>query len=299
LLSRTFVTLALCCGLIRTAAADGLISGKPIQHGIGIEVGVIANVGMSEYGDDHGDIAPNTQGIVIRDRNGMTSRMVIGTLIAVAGALAQSGPKSVESRSYVSGNYLITETTTTYYSEEEKAQMRENTSKAVSGLFAARFSDFELHLYSRDRFGRGDTSGYKVNFFVGDGDDKMGFETGFGFGAANSLVDDETHGMTNVKYKYLGMPFRVTRLIGPLRASLTYEWNWLKYGLKGSEERFVRPETNPMGDPTGRNVVTTGSHPWHVDVSTTILKRVAVSGGVTAQTLRPELGYYATAGFFF
>lgn len=141
---RTVLSLALCCGLVRSATADKLVDGLPIQAGIGIEVGAIMNTGMSEFGDDHADLAPSAQGLFIRDRNGMTSRMVIGLLIAVAGAMAASGPKSVESRSYTSGNYVITETKTTYYSEAEKAQMRENTSKAVDGLFAARYADFEL-----------------------------------------------------------------------------------------------------------------------------------------------------------
>ena len=296
---RTLLTLALCCGLVRTATADKIISAKPIQNGIGIEVGGIINTGMSEYGDDYANIAPNAQGVVIRDRNGMTSRMVIGLLIAIGGAMAASGPKSVESRSYTSGNYVITETTTTYYSEAEKAQMRENTSNAVNSLFTARYADFEMHLYSRDLFGRGETSGYKLNFFIGGGSDNYGLETGFGFGRANSLVDDETFGMTSVKYKYFGMPFRATYVKGPLRFSATYEWNWLKYGLKDSPERRVQAEMDGTGMPTGRSVVTTGSHPWHVDVSTSIFKRVALSAGVTAQTLKPELGYYATAGLFF
>ncbi len=296
---RILLTLALCGGLVRTASADKIISAKPIHNGIGIEVGAIINTGMSEYGDDYNNIAPNAQGLVIRDRNGMTSRMVIGLVIAIAGAVAASGPKSVESRSYQSGNYVITETTTTYYSEEEKAQMRENTSKTVGSLFTARYSDFEMHLYSRDLFGRGETSGYKLNFFIGSGSDNYGFETGFGFGAANSLVNDETHLLTNVKWKYFGMPFRATYVKGPLRFSATYEWNFLKYGLKDSPERKLQPEMDEAGMPTGRGVVTSGSHPWHVDVSTSIFKRVALSAGITAQTLKPELGYYATAGLFF
>ncbi len=293
---RLLASVLLCCGLVHSAVADKIVDGNPIQSGIGIEVGVIANTGMSEYGDDHADIAPAANGVFIRDRNGMTSRMVIGLIVAVAGAMAQSGPKSVESRSYVSGDYIITETKTTYYSEEEKAQMRENTSKTIDGLFAARSSDFELHLYSRDRFGTGDTSGYKVNFFIGGGRQKLGYESGFGFGKANSLVDDERFGMTRVRYKYFGMPFRLTYLAGPVRASLTYEWNWLKYGLS-DEERKVHTVTDSAG--MDMREVVTGSHPWHLDVSLAVLKRVAISGGITAQTLRPELGYYATAGLFF
>jgi hypothetical protein len=45
--------------------------------------------------------------------------------------------------------------------------------------------------------------------------------------------------------------------------------------------------------------VISGSHPWHFDLSTSIMKRLAVTGGVTAQTLRNELGYYFQAGVFF
>ena len=294
---RTVLSLALCCGLVRSATADKLVDGLPIQAGIGIEVGAIMNTGMSEFGDDHADLAPSAQGLFIRDRNGMTSRMVIGLVIAVAGAMAASGPKSVESRSYTSGNYIITETKTTYYSEAEKAEMRENTSKAVDGLFSARYADFELDVYSRDRFGRGDTSGYKMNFFVGQGSDKTGYETGFGFGSTTSIVPDRNMTPVNVRWKYLGMPFRITHLFGPLRASLTYEWNWLKYGMSDTE-RIVHDVMDPGTGVNMREVVS-GSHPWHVDASVAILKRLAVTGGITAQTLRPELGYYVQAGLFF
>lgn len=289
---RSLLTLALCCALATRAHADKLVDGRPIQTGIGIEVGAIVNAGMSEYGDDYADLAPRAEGLFIRDRNGTSARMVIGLVIAVAGALAESGPKSVESRSYRSGDYIVTERKTTYYSEAEKAAIRANTNKAIDGLFAARYSDFELHVYSRDRFGRGDTSGYKINFLAGSGSDKLGFETGFGFGKADSLVDG-----TRVRWKYFGMPFRVTALLGPVRASLTYEWNWLKYGIE-DDERFVHTVMDPATSIEMREV-TTGSHPWHADLSVALLERVALTGGITAQTLRPELGYYATAGLFF
>jgi len=296
----TLCAFGLCFGLLRPAFADSPIDGRPIQNGIGIEVGAIMNGGMSEFADDQANITPAANGLFIRDRNGMTSRMVIGAVIAVAGALAQSGPKGGESKSYRPGDYIITETTTTYYSEEEKAQMRANTSKAIDGLFSAPYSDFELQLYSRDRFGHTDTSGYKANFFIGSGTKKLAYETGFGFGKADSLVDDETFGMTHVKWRYFGMPFRVNAVVGPVRFSATYEWNWSKYGLKGSEERLLRPEMDAMGAPTGRKVVTSVSHPWHAELSMTLFKRVALSGGVTLQTIKkPELGYFATAGLFF
>jgi hypothetical protein len=272
----------------KRAVADGRLR----QDGIGIELGVIAGRGATEYGVPRADLAPDIEGLVIRDRNGMSARMVIGLVIAVAGAMAQSGPKSVESHSYVSGDYLITETKTTYYSEEEKAEMREATSKSIDGLFTAPYSDMELHLFSRDRFGRGQASGYHLNFFVGSGK-PLAFETGFGFGKVSSMVD-VAGTPTEVKWKYFGMPFRVSAATGPVRMALTYEWNWLKYGVEDAE-RVVHPGEG------GAMEITAVSHPWHFDMSTVVLGRLSLSAGLTAQQIRKpgELGFSAQAGLLF
>jgi hypothetical protein len=114
-------------GLASPARADDggtprarMIDGKAMQVGNGIEVGVITQDGFTEYGSDNLGLTPAVQGLVLRDRNGITARMVIGLIVAVAGAMAQSGPKSVERKSYRSGDYLVTETTTTYYTEAER-----------------------------------------------------------------------------------------------------------------------------------------------------------------------------------
>lgn len=295
-----FLALSLVSGLARPVFADDddaprkrpLVDGRLRQDGIGIEVGVIAGRGGTEYGVPRRDVAPEIEGLVLRDRNGMSSRMVIGLIIAVGSALAQSGPKSVESHSYQSGDYLITETKTTYYSEAEKADMRAATSDSIDGLFSAPYSDMELHLFSRDRFGRGQASGYHLNFFVGSGK-PLAFETGFGFGKVSSQVD--VGGMpTRVDWKYFGMPLRVSAVAGPVRLALTYEWNWLKYGVEDSE-RVVHPDEN--GDPA----ITAVSHPWHLDVSTVVLRRLALSAGLTAQQIKKpgELGFTAQAGLLF
>ena len=288
-----FLTIAAVLG--GTAHADKkrakLVDGKAIQEGVGLELGVIVQAGQSEYASNNLGIAPNVQGLVIRDRNGVTSRMAIGLLVAIAGAMAQSGPKSVESKSYRSGDYIITETKTTYYSEAEKAEMARNTEKSIDGLFSAPYADFELHLYSRDRFGRGDTSGYKLNMLIGSGD-TYAFETGLGFGGVTSLVEHD--GMpTRVRYSYLGMPFRVSAAAGPVRIALTYEWNWLDYGVEGADRQLGM-------DMDGVAATRTTSHPWHLDMSTLLFKRISLTGGVTTQVLRKyELGFYATAGLFF
>lgn len=266
-----------------------LVDGELAQDGIGIQLGVIAAGGQSEYAA--AGLTPDVQGLVIRDRNGMSARLVIGLLITVAGALAQSGPKSVESRSYISGDYLVTETKTTYYSEAEKAEMRAATSDAVQGLFDAPYSDMELHVFSRDRFGRGNASGYHVNFFAGSGK-PIAFETGFGFGKVTSEVD-QAGAPTRVEWKYFGMPVRLSGKLGPVRAALTYEWNWLKYGVEDFE-RALHP------GPDGTSTVTAVSHPWRLELSTVLARRIAIGGGVVARQIKkPEYGYVANVGILF
>ncbi len=285
------VALTLSLGLLSPAVASPL-DGKLRQDGLGIEVGAIVQAGRSEYASNTLGLSPSAQGLVLRDRNGMSARMVIGLLIAVAGALAQSGPKSVERKSYVSGDYIVTETKTTYYSEEEKAQMRENTSKSIDGVFSTKYSDMELQLYSRDRFGFGDASGYKINFMVGAGD-SIAFETGFGFGTVDSMVD--VAGVpTKLTYKYLGMPFRVSKAAGPVRIGLTYEWNWLKYGVEDEERQLHM-------DDKMNQVAAVTSHPWHLDLSTVAFGRITLMAGATTQEIKKptKLGYFLQAGVMF
>ncbi len=275
-----------------------LFDGRLRQDGLGIELGAIVQSGRTEFASNNLGLSPMSQGIILRDRNGMSSRMVVGLLIAVAGAMAASGPKSVSSKSYVSGDYIVTETTTTYYSEEEKRQMRENTSKAVGSVFASKYSDMELQLYSRDRFGMGDTSGYKLNFYIGSGD-KIAFETGFGFGKVDSIVDN-AGAPAKLTYKYLGMPFRISSVYkGAVRIGLTYEWNWLKYGVEDVDRQLHMP-IDSQGNPGTMMEAQVASHPWHLDLSTVVFKRVTLMGGVTAQEIqKPRVGYYVQAGVMF
>ena len=285
------IATAVSLGLLATTASAGPLDGKLQQDGLGIEVGAIVQGGRTEYASNNLGLNPVSQGLILRDRNGMSARMVIGLLIAVAGALGSSGVKSQTSRSYVQGDYIVTETTTTYYTEEEKRQMRENNAKAVAGVFSTKYSDMELQLYSRDRFGMGDSSGYKINFLIGAGD-KYAFESGFGFGVVDSIVDHEGT-PTKLTYKYLGMPFRLSGVKGPVRIGLTYEWNWLKYGTDSAERQIHL-------DDKGASIASVTSHPWHLDVSTVAFKKISLMGGITAQELRkPHVGYFLQAGVMF
>lgn len=270
----------------------GALDGRLRQDGLGIELGAIMQGGRTEFASNNLGLSPTSQGIVLRDRNGMSARMVIGLIIAIGGAMAQSGPKSQTSETHREGNYLVTTTTTTYYTEEEKRQMRENTSKAIGSVFASKYSDMELQLYSRDLFGFGDSSGYKINFYIGSGG-KVAFETGFGFGKVNSIVN-YAGAPTKLTYKYLGMPLRVSGVKGPVRMALSYEWNWLKYGVEDTDRQLHM-------DMTGNQIADVTSHPWHFDLSTVAFKRVSLMGGVTMQEIQKpkNVGYYLQAGVMF
>lgn len=287
--------VGLCGGIARADDDDGKkmtwVDGVAAQDARGIEVGAIYEGGRSEY--SAGGLEPIAQGLVIRDRNGTTSRMVLGLVVAIAGAMAENGPKEIKQKQYRSGDYIVTETETTYYSEAEKAQIRQNTSDSIDALFGARYADMELRLYSKDRFERGDTSGYKANFMAGDAKGAFAFETGFGFGEVDSNL--ETNGMpAHIHWRYFGMPFRGSVAAGPVRLALTWEWNWLKYDTdKAARTLHMAPDGQTLD-------ITASTHAWHLDASTLLLKRVYVMGGVTTQEIRnPKLGYYASAGFMF
>lgn len=276
-----------------TGVADRRIieSGRVLQDGMAIEVGAIAHSGLSEYSTTVGGFGPSAQGLVLRDRNGLTTRVFFGVLVSLAGALAASGPKSVESRSYVSGNYLVTETTTTYYSEAEKAEMRENTSKTVDGLFSAKYTDFELQVFAKDRLGFGDSTGHKATFLLGGGK-TIGFEAGLGWGNVNSdFIRDGQRQL--IDHKYFGMPFRLSGPAGPFRWALTWEWNWLAHGLDAQERE-------PVDNADGSRSWTVAYHPLHLDLQAALLGQIYVTGGVTMPSVKEsDFGYHMGAGLRF
>lgn len=286
-------TVGLSFGQLATVHADPFIEdGLALEHGMAIEIGGIAQSGYSEYASPVGGITPELQGLVLRDRNGLVARSFFGLVIALATAVRESGPKSVSSRTYDSGDYRVTETRTTYYSEAEKAQIRKEGSESIDGLFSMRNSEFELQVYSRDRFGRGDASGYKANFLVGDGSKTMVFEAGVGFGDVDSTVSK--NGMDYaVNHKYFGVPLRLSGAISKIRWSAAFEWNWLSHGLTAAE----RAPTLGMD---GITRMTVAPNPLHLDVQAAVLGRLYVSGGVTFPSVKQfDHGYRLSAGLRF
>ena len=292
-IAAVLVTSRLCFGQLATVRADPFIEdGLALEHGMAIEIGGIAQSGYSEYASPVGGITPELQGLVLRDRNGLVARSFFGLVIALATAARVSGPKSVDTRTYDSGNYRVTETRTTYYSDAEKAQIRKEGSDSIDGLFNLRNSEFELQVYSRDRFGSGDASGYKANFLVGDGSKTMVFEAGVGFGDVDSTVSKNGMGYA-VNHRYFGVPLRLSGAISKIRWSAAFEWNWLSHGLSAA----YRAPTLGMD---GITRMTVAPNPLHLDVQAAVLGRLYVSGGVTFPSVKQfDHGYRLSAGLRF
>lgn len=272
--------------------------GEVLNGGAAFELGAIGHIGRGEFSlsTKNSTINPNAYGVVLRDRNGFSARIVAGLLIAVASGIAQSGPKSVETESRIVGDYKITKTTTTYYSEAEKAAMRESAMQSIDALMGADVADFELQIFGKDQFGYGDSSGYKMNMiFGGKPKDAFNFQVGMGWGSVNSTVmqDGIAH---RLEQDYFGMPFRFVGATSLFAWSLTWEWNWLAH----SDKRNQDIEIDPMLPPPTDLVHQVGSHPLSFELETAILGRLYIRGAaVLPNFAKFTPGYRFSAGMRF
>lgn len=271
--------------------------GDVLMRGFAFEVGGEMGLGNTELGAflPDGTLQPGAHALVIRDRHGMTARMVAGILVALSTAMAANSPKRVETREYTSGGYRYRETTTYYRSAEEQREIIESGNATIAGLFKISAAEFELKLYSRDRFGYGDASGYKLNFLYGGKiAESLNLTIGFGWGEVDSEVIRD--GLTNrVHYQYLGMPFRLSGATRLFMWQLTWEWNWL--GHRDNDGKFDLQDD----DMNGIWNVTVSPHPIHLDFYGAVYGQLMGGAGVTmASTDNPtKLGYRLYAGLRF
>jgi len=270
-----------------------LEDGASLAQGYAIEVGMIGNYGQSEFSSTDDGITPAAQGFVLKDRNGTTARVIMSTIIILGAALAASQPKSVERKSTRQGNYIVTETTTTYRSPAEQQAIMANASGAASGLFMTKMAEFELEVYGKNRFGFGDSTGYKMNMLFGGGDPGFYMEAGLGWGDVDSIVKVDGQ-IIELDHAYVGMPLRVGGALSKLHWSATLEWNWL---AKKKSERQLEMQ------PSGNMGAKVGHHPFRLDAQMAIFGRVYAKGGVVipklSQAKKFEYGYQTSVGFRF
>ncbi len=287
------LSILIGCLIPKYSHADSVLEdGGSIGTGFAIEVGAVQYLGFSEFASTVEGLTPNAQGLVLRDRHGATARVIAGTLIVVAAAFAASQPKSVESRSYRSGKYIVTETTTTYRSPAEREAIMASAAGGASAVFFSDLADFELEAFGRDRYGYGDSSGYKLNMLFGGGSNKLYFEAGFGWGFVDSLVRKGGESY-EIEQSYYGIPFRIGGAISKLNWTATWEWNWAGYkeGLK-----------TEAGEPDNQGVrhLEVAHSPLRLEGQIGLFGRIYAQGGVVFPSVKKlDLGYRLSAGFRF
>ena len=277
----------------RSRSNPFLEDGESLAQGYAIELGMVGNYGQSEYSSIDGGITPAAHGFVLKDRNGTTARVIMATIIVLGAAFSASQPKSVRSESRRQGNYIVTKTTTTYRSPAEQQAIMAGASGAAAGLFMIPMAEFELEVFGKNRFGFGDSTGYKMNMLFGGGDPTFYFETGLGWGDVDSVVNVDGQNI-ELDHAYFGMPLRVGGAISKLHWTATLEWNWV--AKKQSERQLEMQSSGNMG-------AKVGYHPFRLDAQMAIFGRVYGKAGVIIPKLSKakdfEYGYQTSVGFRF
>ena len=256
---------------------------NPMLYGYSVNTALFLERGWSDLSGwrDNIDSQPTSTGFIYYERQGLISGYITAIMIMVAGAMAASSPKKVES--HRSGNYIIT--TTTYRSDAEKAAIMAASSAAASGVASARHQSFELTLYSRGTPGiTGESSGFRTNYMFGIPINGMSmFELGWGFGFADARTKAAKEVRTHAAY--VGMPFRLNLAFGDVMPYLQWEWNW----MTAFEDKYKITTKSSDGSVTS---IGSASSPWRLGVQATLFQRLF--GEVAVST--PSLTSGAFAG---
>ncbi len=277
----------------RSVYADSIFEeGVSIGTGFAIETGIVSYSGAGAFASTVEGLSPHAQGLVLKDRNGATARIVAGTIILFAAAFAASQPKSVDSESHREGNYIVTTKTTTYRSPAEQKAIMASGAGAASAVFFSDLAEFELEVFGRERFGFGDSSGYKLNMLFGGGSPTLYFETGFGWGFVNSLVDKGAQ-RYDIEQLYYGMPFRIGGAISKIGWTATWEWNW------AGHKKDLQTEAG-MPDANGVRHLQVAHFPLQLDAQVGLFGRVYAQAGLVFPSVKKfKFGYRVSAGFRF
>lgn len=260
--------------------------GVSMLQGYSVAMGAFVEGGNNEYSDYRGGNSPNptSYGFRYYERNGFISGTIAAIAIAVGGAAAASGPKSVER--WESGGYRYTRTT--YYSPAERAAMTAATSAAAAGAFSIANQSFDLQVFTRHM--GGNTEGYKLNMLFGIpfADGHGMFDLGFGLGNVRSAVGEDGKYLIS-RQDYLGMPMRLSGAFGPLVTFLQFEWNWMAH-------------TDDADNNKGKNTGTTRevvnyAHPWRLGVQAALFGYLFAEAGLTTPSITSgSMGFTSTLG---
>jgi hypothetical protein len=262
-------------------------AGMSLLHGRWMSISPFIGGGASQLGDTDAGYDPTAIGLRYYERKGFITGVMFALMNTVAGSMAASSPKSVNT--YRSGNWIVTETV--YRSEAEKQQMLADTAAASEAMMNAEDQSFELEIYSTSLPGGGEVSGYKLNMSFGiEIAEAVMLDVGMGFGSVDArMIRDDRQG--KVHLSYFGMPFRLNVAGGPFLFYFAWDWNWL------GDWTGHGPEI--VDEATRYKRRSTWSH-LELGVQTVLFDRLLVQAGVTTPTIdSADFGYRASVGLRF
>jgi hypothetical protein len=254
-----------------------------LLHAYSMTTGVFYEGGTTDYSAyrNRYGVIPSGMGFRYFERNGIISGTVAALFMAVAGAVAASGPKSV--RTWEDANYRYTETT--YYSAAEQAAIRERSARTSGELMGSKTQSFDLQLYSRNV--GGNTTGWKATMMLGsllEAEDYR-LDLGMYFGRTTSAVVHEgKHLLTGSSS--VGVPIRFSWAVPLTLLFAEFDWNWNGHG---DPKPDVVQGTTLAHD--SRNM------PWRVGASASIFHRLYLEAAVTTPRLTSkQFGYSTSVG---
>ncbi|TNF30169.1 MAG: hypothetical protein EP329_14140 [Deltaproteobacteria bacterium] len=282
---------AMSLAIPNATARDGGFSfadaGFHLLNGRWAAVSPFFGAGPSQLGRASQGLDPRVVGLRYSERKGHVTGVFFALLNSVAGGLAASSPKSVET--WREGNYIVTRTT--YRSEAEKQEMLRQTQEANDAMLAAEDQSADFEVYMTRLPGGGEVSGFKLNMFFGAAlSDSVMLDIGMGFGSATSRFERDGR-QTAMQFSYWGMPLKLNVAAGPMLIWFQWDWNWLGTWTDHSPGERSTATTYQRHN--------TGSH-LELGVTTVVLERLMVQASVTTPEIDSlEFGFRASVGLRF
>jgi hypothetical protein len=240
-----------------------------VLRGYSMAVGGFVERGYGElsgWKDGH-PLTPEAYGVRYFERNGVISGTLAALVMSMAGIKAAYSPTKVEELSPKGSPLRVTRYT--FHSEAERARILAATSNTAANLFGNPDQSFDLQIYSRNLGGHSD--GWRANaMFIGFArpQSPLLLELGLGYASVTSAIGAGNEFLIT-RYKYLGMPVRLSAALGPVVAYLHFDWNWLGH----SRGVTSITSTTAVGGGKLTQIDTTG-FPWRLGAQIAVLGRL-------------------------
>lgn len=264
--------------------------GFALLRGYSLAVGGFVERGYGElsgWKDGH-PLTPEAHGIRYFERNGLIAGTMAALVMTAAGNKAAYSPTKVEELSPKGSPVRVTRYT--FHSEAERARILAATANTAANLFGNPDQSFDLQIYSRNLGGHAD--GWRANaMFIGFArpDSPLLLEAGLGYASVSSAVGADNKFLIT-RYKYLGMPVRLSAALGPVVGYLHFDWNWLGHsrGVTSTTTTTATGGTLTQTDTTG--------FPWRLGAQVAVLGRLYADVAViTPHLASGQFGFAGSA----